>query len=152
MTCNVILLGAPGTGKSSFINVLKGGDVIDIPTLGVDFQPFQKWRFWDSAGQERFRSVARGYYRKADVALIFFCANKPETYQAALEWETDFMNYSDVPVILVANKSDLQRAKNVINISCLKKEGIEELIKLLPSPKRKPRVLKKEKERNCNCY
>ena len=81
--CKVIFLGEGGTGKTSIINNILGKDFevetiitaasggsekinikIDNNNLNVDI--------WDTNGQERFRSIAKLNYKKADVAILVY--------------------------------------------------------------------------------
>jgi len=148
---NVILLGPAGAGKTSFVNVLRGEKVTDTPTIGVDFQPYKQWRIWDTAGCERFKAVARGYYRKADIALIFFDASKPETYHDAIQWQEDFKLYSDKPTVIVANKADVATASHGIHISCLH-NNIQPILQILETQKPTTRITLQPKQTECKCY
>ena len=147
---NVILLGEAGTGKSSFVNVLKGGGITNVPTIGMDFQPFQRYRIWDTAGQERFKAIGRGYYRQADVAPIFFSANDPKSYEGAIEWENDFKQHSERPTILVANKADLGKADEGVHISCKNKhiQPVLDKLEKIETKKKSPQIVR----RKCSCY
>lgn len=70
----VVFIGDAGIGKSTLINSFSNGFVeVYKPTIGIDFKlenfdvlsvPFLM-ELWDTAGTERFRSMARSYYRKA---------------------------------------------------------------------------------------
>lgn len=73
-SCKVVFIGDSGVGKTTLINSFSNGNVeIHKPTIGVDFKienfevlsvPFLL-EIWDTAGTERFRSLAKSYYRKA---------------------------------------------------------------------------------------
>ena len=71
----VILIGDSTVGKTSLINELQqehtGGLEYSL-TLGVDYyskvfhwrDQIVKMQVWDTAGQDRFRSIVKTYYRK----------------------------------------------------------------------------------------
>jgi predicted GTPase len=68
----VILIGDSGTGKSSLMTRLIKNEFIfgRVSTIGIDFLPKTitidsrviKALFWDTGGQERFRSITPNYY------------------------------------------------------------------------------------------
>ncbi|NWH53864.1 RASEF protein, partial [Fregata magnificens] len=76
------LAGDRGTGKSSFLLRLCTkefrGNISS--TLGVDFQIKQllvdgeqtTLQIWDTARQERYRSIAQSYFRKAHGVLLLY--------------------------------------------------------------------------------
>ena len=59
------------------------------PTLGVEILTKEitamnrkiQVQLWDTAGQELFRSVTRGYYRGSFGAFLFFDITKRETFK-----------------------------------------------------------------------
>ena len=75
-----LVIGDSGTGKSS-IMMRFTDDIFDysyISTIGVDFKiktmDFQdktiKFQIWDTAGQDRFRTLTSSYYRGSNAILI----------------------------------------------------------------------------------
>lgn len=85
-SCKVVFIGDAGIGKSTLINSFSNGFVeIYKPTIGIDFKlenfdvlsvPFLM-ELWDTAGTERFRSMARSYFRKAKGNFFKFVENTP---------------------------------------------------------------------------
>jgi len=71
-------------------------------------------QLWDIAGQERFGSMTRIYYKAAAGALIVFDVTKPDSFESVIKWKEDFSinikSYEpltkDIPIILVGNKVD----------------------------------------------
>ena len=73
-------------------------------------------QLWDIAGQERFSSMTRAYYKGTMGAIVVFDYSNAKTYQAAVDrWKRDLDDKCSlpgnrsVPAILVANKVDLKR-------------------------------------------
>lgn len=72
----ILLLGESGVGKSAIVNRLTTNsfDPRFSTTVGVDFRVIeavlggQVWKIqlWDTAGQEKFRTITKGYFRSAD--------------------------------------------------------------------------------------
>ncbi len=57
----------------------------------------QKVQFdiWDTAGQEKFRSIVKIYYQKANAAIIVFDVTKRETYEKAVRWIDEVRDHCD---------------------------------------------------------
>ena len=108
--CKVVLLGDSGVGKSSILRRF----IYDTfehgleSTIGAAFQSKKLndiyLEIWDTAGQERYDSLTRLYYRGADIAILVYDINKPET-KIRLENFKRKLD-SNVEIYLVANKID----------------------------------------------
>lgn len=66
---------------------------------------------WDTAGQEKYRSLLTLYYKNSDVIIIVFDASNKESFETVDFWASQIIaNCETKPeVILVANKYDLRR-------------------------------------------
>lgn len=92
-------------------------------TIGVEFgarvvnveDKQLKLQIWDTAGQESFRSITRSYYRGAAGALLVYDITRKETFDHILSWLQDARAHSnsDMSIILVGNKSDLEHRREV---------------------------------------
>ena len=78
-TYKVVIVGNAGTGKTSMLNqYIFGKFTLSVPcTIGVEFTHKElndetKVVFWDTAGQESFRSITRSYYRGSIAALLCY--------------------------------------------------------------------------------
>jgi small GTP-binding protein len=117
--CSVILIGDSGVGKTSIIsrlcrNTFSG---TELPTshsgtyesyrLAVG-DKFVNLQLWDTAGQEKFRSLGSLHYRRASCCIIAFALDSLESFQSVDYWYLDFLQVvgGDVPVYLVGNKVD----------------------------------------------
>lgn len=120
----VLIIGEASTGKTSFIrryvnqfysNAYKATVGVDfaLKNIRYDKDTIIRLQLWDIAGQERFSSMTRVYYRDAVGAFILFDSNRPSTFESVLRWKNDldnkvsFRNGSSVPCLLLANKCDL---------------------------------------------
>ncbi|CEP13850.1 hypothetical protein [Parasitella parasitica] len=77
---------------------------------------FVSLQMWDIAGQERFGSMTRAYYKGAMGAFIVYDVTRPTTFQNVLKWKQDLdtkvelplaWGGGDIPVVLLANKPHL---------------------------------------------
>ncbi|KAK6177566.1 hypothetical protein SNE40_015642 [Patella caerulea] len=120
----VIIIGDPTVGKTSFVQrYVNNSYRKDYKmTIGVDFAlKVIKWsdnrniklQLWDIAGQERFTSMTRVYYKDAHACVIMFDLTQRSTFQSAVKWKKDLdtkcslLDGSPVPCLLLANKADL---------------------------------------------
>lgn len=69
----------------------------------------------DTAGQERFRSVTRSYYRGAAGALLCYDITSRESFNSLKNWLTEVRNLAspNIFIVLVGNKKDLELAREV---------------------------------------
>eukprot|EP01064_Diplonema_japonicum_P000232 TRINITY_DN1016_c0_g1_i1.p1 TRINITY_DN1016_c0_g1~~TRINITY_DN1016_c0_g1_i1.p1 ORF type:complete len:205 (+),score=37.07 TRINITY_DN1016_c0_g1_i1:67-681(+) len=114
-----IIIGDCGTGKSCILHMFTEGRFLEdqTHTIGVEFGAKiikvmgkdVKLQIWDTAGQEKYRSVTRSYYRAAAAGLIVFDLTDRKTFQSVEQWLADARRFAgeDIVVMLVGNKSDL---------------------------------------------
>ena len=85
-----------------------------------------KLQIWDAAGQERFRSVTRSYYRGAAGCLVVYDIASKETFERTANWVRDARTLAslDISTVLVGNKLDLRhdRAVGVVEASAFAQE------------------------------
>lgn len=85
-------------------------------TVGVEFGSktvdvsgkMIKLQCWDTAGQDRFRSIVRSYYRGAAGALLVYDITRRESFEHIANWLTEARNHADPNLVLtlVGNKCD----------------------------------------------
>lgn len=64
-------------------------------------------QIWDTAGQEKFRSLTPMYYRECAAALVVYDLGKPETLETAEYWIKELREKENpYCILLVGNKSD----------------------------------------------
>ena len=66
-------------------------------------------QIWDSAGQERFRSLIPSYIRDSSVAVVVYDVSSRATFGNVSRWIEDVRaeRGADVVIMLVGNKTDL---------------------------------------------
>jgi small GTP-binding protein len=120
----VVLVGDTKVGKTCLLNRLTTGSFRDTAaTIGAAFQTHtlqtttgsRTLQIWDTAGQEKYRSLAPMYYRAAQVALICFDLTNRESYEAVGPWADELAEKtsSDIQTIMVGNKADLTDARAI---------------------------------------
>ncbi len=72
-------------------------------------------QIWDSAGQERFRSLIPSYIRDSSVAVVVYDISNVASFANVSRWIADVRNErgSDVVIMLVGNKTDLTGKRQV---------------------------------------
>ena len=65
-------------------------------------------KFWDTAGQEKFRSITRIFYNKSDLGFIVFDLSNSDTAEQTAFWIKEYKTYCpDSSICILGNKSDL---------------------------------------------
>ena len=128
----VLTLGNGDVGKSSFITRYTEDKFLEtyLLTTGFDVKTKDivlndkkyKIALYDTAGQERYRSMAYNVIKNADGIILMFSVTSQSSYDSISEWMKNIRNMKpkEFPVILLGNKIDLEENR-VIS----KKEGEE---------------------------
>ena len=119
---NIILLGNSTVGKTSFIRRFFTNSFYEntLITLGIDVEKtlikfpnkYYKLEVWDTAGQEKFRTIPKKYYSKGDGFFILFDLCNQESFIEVNKWIEDIREkignneYKDIPIYLLGNKID----------------------------------------------
>ena len=134
----IILLGESDVGKTAlFKRYFNDSFKIDnnLATIGMESETkfiminkdICKLTIFDTAGQEKFRSVPRNYYKNADGILLLFDVCNRDTFDKIKDWINEIKIHSNksinndddknkLIVYLLGNKIDMERDVN-------KKEG-----------------------------
>ena len=117
----IIFLGDPGVGKSSIINRFSQ-DKFDSnyqATIGLDFHTKNvmienqnmKLLLYDTAGQEKFRSLIPMYIRDANIIIIVYDINNKDSFTHTSFWinEIKDLKREDSITALVGNKCDMDK-------------------------------------------
>ena len=120
----IILTGDIAVGKTSIINSLLNSKFNDEyePSIGVDFFSKTmnykgkqiKLQIWDSAGQEKFRSLIPNYIRGASLIFLVYDITQKESFSHLPDWIKFINNIENTNIIIIGNKIDLEDSR-VIN-------------------------------------
>merc|ERR1711879_629270 len=66
----------------------------------------------DTAGQERYKSLAPMYYRGAAAAVVVYGITSKESFDAAKSWVVELQS-TDTVIALAGNKSDLDSTRAI---------------------------------------
>ncbi|XP_027393809.1 ras-related protein Rab-17 isoform X3 [Bos indicus x Bos taurus] len=121
----LVLLGSGSVGKSSLaLRYVKNDFKSILPTVGCAFftkvvdlgAACLKFEIWDTAGQEKYHSVCRLYFRGANAALLVYDITRKDSFCKAQQWLKDLeeeLHPGEVVVMLVGNKTDLEEEREV---------------------------------------
>ena len=128
----LIIIGDIGTGKSSIINSLVKGKFKENYQATIGFDIFKYTRkvndiiininIWDACGLIDFSSCTTNLFKDAIIGIIVYEIDKRESFENIPNWANilKLNSPSDVIIIIVGNKSDLEDKREV-----KKEEGIE---------------------------
>ena len=132
----VILVGDSGVGKTSLANrraYQQFSNQIQ-PTVGVGiFKVYEEindfkveLNIWDTAGQDKFKSVIPMYVRDAAVCVLVSSIDNQESIQHLDTWKEMIEKHSHVPVYIAAfNKTDLSGNESYMSIDDIRESYIE---------------------------
>jgi Ras-related protein Rab-1A len=121
----ILLIGNTNSGKSALLVRFVDNKYSDsyISTIGVDFKTKTlniddnpiKLQMWDTAGQDRFRTITPSYYKGADGIILAYDITNIESFDNLNMWlkECDKYVSTDVCKILVGNKCDLESNRQI---------------------------------------
>ena len=123
----LIFLGDQSVGKSCILNRFLNDTFIEDyqATIGLDFQSKNvqidnqdiHLLLYDTAGQEKFRSLIPMYTRDANIIILVYDISNRDSFTNLTHWLKDLTNVNMEEVILciVANKIDLVDKRVVTN-------------------------------------
>ena len=121
----LIVVGDQNTGKSSLINRYAKGTFEENyqATIGIDFLSKtifiydQEVRLilYDTAGQEKFRSLIPMYIREAQIILLIYDISNKASFSSIPTWFSQILDVKndEAVFVLVGNKSDLKDEREV---------------------------------------
>ena len=122
----ITLIGNSGVGKTSIINqyIDQTFDEANAATIGANYSEKTitknnkeyELNIWDTAGQEKFHSVGKHFYKDAYiVCLVYDITSQDSLEQLEKIWYPDIKKYGEKYTILavVGNKSDLYENDNL---------------------------------------
>ena len=115
----LLTLGNSSVGKSSIVIRYTENKFYSsyLTTIGVDFlrkvitvgDKEINLQIWDSAGQEKYNSISKQYYNKADGIILVFDLNSRMSFDGMMNWleEIEVSTAKGIPIVIVGNKCDL---------------------------------------------
>ena len=115
-----------GVGKSSLMSqyIKKEFPESPLPTIAIEFATkiikikeggYVKAQIWDTAGQEKYKSITGAYFKGSKGALIVYDITQKNTFESLEKWVNDLKSAGDpkITIILIGNKSDLEETRQV---------------------------------------
>lgn len=129
---NIMVIGDEKVGKTTILerHFNRKFNSERKKTVGVEYYPkdykdlktelVYNIKFWDTAGQEKFRSVTKNYYQRAQGMIITMAIDNRESFNNLRMWVNSVLENSgnqNMPFVVVCNKMDLDENEKVIQIS-----------------------------------
>ncbi|XP_061882297.1 rho-related GTP-binding protein RhoH [Entelurus aequoreus] len=116
-----VLVGDSAVGKTALLVRFASGAFPDAyrPTVfdntGLEFHmdgALVQLGLWDTAGHDNFKAIRPRSYQQADVVLVCFSvANPTSLASVCTKWMAEVRQHlPDVPVLMVANQTDLRES------------------------------------------
>ena len=121
----MIFVGDQGTGKSCILNRFANNQFDDHyqATIGLDFQSKNvlikdqdvRLLLYDTAGQEKFRSLIPMYIRESHIVLFVYDITRKESFDSIPKWFSDVLDIksNEAVFVLIGNKIDLENERKV---------------------------------------
>ena len=129
----ILLLGDSSVGKTCFLKRYTDNTFQDayLSTIGFDFKyksitlkngKTVKVQLWDTAGEERFRTIAKSYYRGSHGIILIYDVTNRKTFENIRKWLNQINEETSgkISILLIANKIDCVESRQVT-----KEEGKE---------------------------
>ena len=113
--CKVVLLGESSVGKTSIITrfIDDSFNINSIATTGAsyanksivykDYKKALKFEIWDTAGQEKYRSLTQIFYKDASIAILVYDVTDEHSFDELKNfWYNQLKEYAmkDISIIL----------------------------------------------------
>ena len=125
MKLKLIVVGNQGTGKTCILNrfVNETFEENYQATIGLDFQSKNvsihdqdvRLILYDTAGQEKFRSLIPMYIREAQIILLIYDISDRDSFDAMPKWIQEVLDVKNAEAVfvLIGNKIDLENERKV---------------------------------------
>lgn len=132
----LVLVGNTNVGKTCIVRKAISGSFNEetSSTLGASYSTKDvqvgnasiRMQIWDTAGQEKYRSMTPMYYHNAHVAVIVYSVDDANTFNAVDAWLQNLRENAseDIIIFLVGNKQDLSDLRVVSEDSGLNKANL----------------------------
>jgi len=127
------IYGESTVGKTHFSRTYTNGvnPELTLPTVGIDsfyidkiLSNGKKYKIiiYDTAGQERYRSLSLTSVRRCDGIILMYDITKKNTFESIKDWYNSIHEViEDINLILIGNKCDLEDKREVSE-----EEGLKE--------------------------
>ena len=115
----ILLLGDSEVGKSCFLMRYSDNVFVEnyMATIGLDYKlkyiqlesgEMIKVQLWDTAGQDRYRTIAKNYYKGSHGILLLYDITKVNSFENIREWIKDIREevYEKAIIFIIGNKID----------------------------------------------
>lgn len=122
----VVLIGESFVGKSCLVTRLVKQEFnrTTEDTIGAAFESYEttvadglkvRMQIWDTAGQEKYKSLGPVYYRNAAAGIFVYDITENRTLKNLRTWVQTFRDTvgTEIPIFIVGNKSDLDERRQV---------------------------------------
>ena len=122
----LLLLGDSTVGKTCFLIKYTDQSFQDIhmATIGLDYRVKTmklknnkevKIQIWDTAGQDRFRSITKNYYKGSHGIILIYDITNRRTFENVQKWISQIREETsqNVVIYLIGNKIDMKEERKV---------------------------------------
>lgn len=122
----VVVLGEAAVGKSSIVLRFVTGNfrTTSLSTIGASFMSKMvilngetyKYQIWDTAGQEKYRSLASMYYKGAEAAILVYDITSQRSFERIQDYWVEELRGNgpeNIILTLAGNKCDLESDRAV---------------------------------------
>jgi small GTP-binding protein len=119
----LLVIGNSGVGKTNMLLKFCDNNFMSshLTTIGIDFKiktilmgsDKVRLQIWDTAGQEKFKTITQTYYRGAMGIVLTYAINERETFEDIQNWIKQIKIHAsdNVLKVLVGNKIDIDDRK-----------------------------------------
>ena len=121
----LIIVGDSGVGKTNLITRFASDkfEKNSKATIGVEFiyktlkinKDIFKIEMWDTAGEERYKSITTAYYKGAKGAIIVYDITSEQSFNNIETWihEVKGKSSNNLQILIIGNKSDLYKDRKI---------------------------------------
>ena len=125
MIFKIVLIGDSSVGKTNILSkyISDEYDPDTQATIGVELSTKNytfdnnevKVQIWDTAGQEKYRSITSSYYKGAHGCLLVYDITRKVTFENINKWlaEIKLSSNNEINMVLIGNKCDLEDKREV---------------------------------------
>ena len=119
--CQLLIIGDSTVGKTSLLGRYSKGvfNANYLATIGLDNftkdeiidKKTVRIKIWDTAGQEKYQSLTKGFFRNAQGIMVVYDVTNIETYENLKYWTQSIKTHmgsdiNKISVIIIGNKID----------------------------------------------